>query len=326
MNLRHALSLFNENQPSSPASPLTDEESRQMDLLLRELNEHEEQLSPNYWATKAEAFANHMALQEAAIPSRRASRLSQLKPYMTSLLPLGGLVAVGLALSNTSLEQQTFDHKLVVNSANSATFNTAPPDHTSSEATVAPQADRAKQDEQAEEQLMPTKDQAPPAARATTTAAARQPLTPRVKARPSVTRSTRNPSALDTGAPSSVGTSVALVETPKAVEPEALTTVTSPQLTSVPADTFNQQLEALKFADKALKRGDNSGARDALARSFSPQLTLHANALRAVLACQSHDMAAGKRYLSAQAKSYPNSPYLERMRRACGLTSARDSQ
>jgi hypothetical protein len=84
-------------------------------------------------------------------------------------------------------------------------------------------------------------------------------------------------------------------------------------------DDFAEQVQALKQADQALKAGDTSGARRRLARVFSSPLVPHATALRAVLACQSGDVQTGRRLLGNHVNQSPNSPYLGRVRRACGV-------
>lgn len=89
----------------------------------------------------------------------------------------------------------------------------------------------------------------------------------------------------------------------------------------VQKDTFAASLRALKAAEQALRQGKTEHARSMLARRFSPELAPHATALRAVLACQSGNLERGKRLILAQGKRHPNSPYLRRMRAACGTAN-----
>ena len=91
-----------------------------------------------------------------------------------------------------------------------------------------------------------------------------------------------------------------------------------------PDDTFAEQLAALKRANQALKLRKFAAARAALAREFSPQLLPHALALRVFLDCQGGHLARGRTALSKQEISLPNSPYLARMRSACGLNGDED--
>lgn len=86
-----------------------------------------------------------------------------------------------------------------------------------------------------------------------------------------------------------------------------------------PEDDFAKQVRALKLADQALKVHRTNEARDALARKFAPTLAPHADALRVVLACQGGEPQVGRRLLHAHARQSPNSPYLPRLRRACGV-------
>lgn len=83
-------------------------------------------------------------------------------------------------------------------------------------------------------------------------------------------------------------------------------------------DTFAAELRALKASDKALKQGRVDEARSMLSRKFSAALAPHATALRAILACQTGARRHGGRLIAAQSKRHPHSPYLRRMRAACG--------
>jgi hypothetical protein len=100
-------------------------------------------------------------------------------------------------------------------------------------------------------------------------------------------------------------------------DPTAVARVEPRRATEVETDGFAKQLAALKSADRALKQGREAAAKAELSLKFSPELRLHADALRAVLACQDGHLDTGRRYLTDQAARHPQSPYLDRMRRAC---------
>ncbi len=306
MNLRQSVGRL-KNHEHSLESGTTPEEAHQLDLLLSEISEHEHDLTPSYWANQAQVFTDRLATQENAKKARRAARYTRLKPYLGSLLPLGGLVALGLVLSRPQAAPVALvapnETVAVVAATNTVEIAAPESDAVPNEATnplpVAP-VSRAQ---------VPTE----PAVKHTraTRATAKKPAPVHEAVAPVNESPTIVTPVEETN-----------VAAPTNVEPEHSPETNPNTQTKAPeADTFAAQLQALKRADKALKSGDNNTAKTALSRSFSPQSGLHVNALRAVLACQTHDAVTGKRYLTAQATSHPNSPYLDRMRRACGVTS-----
>lgn len=282
------------------------EEVRQLDLLLGELAQNERHLTPTYWANRAQVFTDHVALLESGKRARRTARLGQLKPYLMSTLPLGGLIALGVALTSPTVSPVT---PVATNETTSmvvaATAIEAIPDDVN-----APAHDQASSSESTSRaHAIEPADNATPAHEE----ASRKPKAKRRSAR-ALDESTAKPAA----EPTSTTASAAPVQP---APPVRETQVRALPANDTPApDTFSEQLLALKRADKALKSGDNAEAKKALARAFSPQLTPHAKALRAVLACQSGDPGTGKRYLDSEVKNHPNSPYLDRMRRACRVT------
>jgi hypothetical protein len=262
-----------------------------------------------------------MASFEASRKTRRSARYNQLKPYLTSLLPIGGLLALGLTFTEAPVAPNASD--AVSETLAHATL-VSEPDNTRPLPLVA-----AAERETRAPQLLHRAQVGSPSTAAKTRLQrpiAQRHIAPQHTAEQhSAPQDTANKLRLaaepthDSPSPTFVEASQVLAST---VAPSPTPHMfATPAQTLTERDTFSEQVQALKRADRALKGGDTSGAKAALARPFSPQLVLHADALRAVLACQSNDRATGKRYLNAQAKSHPNSPYLDRMRRACGMTT-----
>lgn len=320
MNLQRMIQWLRNPYARSEIPTVTAEEARQFDLLMGELHQNDQQLTASYWSAQADAFMNKMAVQEAAPPTAKAARLGQLKPYLTTLLPLGGLVALGLVLSRPEVPTDTSPSESVPTqgSDDGALAPTATPfEPTAPADPVVVPADSVRRagDNSASAALSPSK----------------RVRSASSKLRVDKSQATKGATVSRSGEPASTHDApTSNAPTPSAVEPTPAEASAPVQVTpgSSPApapmaterDTFAEQLQALKDADKALKSGNNQSAKAALSRSFSPQFSLHANALRAVLACQTGDVATGKQYLTAQAKSHPNSPYLDRMQRACGPT------
>lgn len=280
------------------------DEEQQLDLLLKEIHVNEQQLDAQRWTTRASAFQDCCAAEAAGARDPDRRRILQRRPRIgAQALPLGGLLAAAaLILAQTAFK------------SDANTLGSDNPPHAiphsplaanvpwSVAATAAPSLTRA-------EPLIAT------------TRAVIDPATPpsSPKHRKSVAPPT-SPSVVPSSHP-------AVSQIPPIVAPAANDEVATPAKGVAPTvpgkdpeDTFAVQLAALKRADKALKAGNPSAARSALAREFSPQLDLHAQALRVISACQGGSINLGRRALADQAARYPNSPYLTRMRRACGIS------
>lgn len=100
-------------------------------------------------------------------------------------------------------------------------------------------------------------------------------------------------------------------------EPTPITT-NAASSASAGEDPLLRGLHALERAEAALREGRTVDARRELDGQQVPAaLATHATALRAILACQSGDLAAGRRLTAEQAQRFPNSPYLKRMQNSC---------
>ena len=279
---------------STNANCSSPEEERQLDLLLEEIRNNEQQLGPDHWTSLAAAFRQRVdeeGLGREPDGGRRA-RLARYKSFASGAVPLGGLLAVAALM----LGQSSGSTAPSAETASYVAVTSIPPEVSPLAATAAGPSSASR-----------------PAATATSvTVDTENPreIAPHQRKKPSLP-SLPPPSTFD-------ATHEVATPTPPPAAP--LTASTTPSAAvATPVDTFAEQLTALKRADRALKSGNSLDARAALKREFSPQLALHASALRVILACQDGSAALGRRALSAQEAKFPNSPYLQRMRRACGV-------
>lgn len=272
------------------------DETRQLDLLLQEIRVNEAQLGSHHWAKLAASFQDR--LSDRSVPAKQPSaerRPSRYTNAASHALPLGALLTAIFVLTSPGDPEGSIANgqKLVAD----ATAQLPSP-----------------------EVRVPTLPVVRADAPTTTTSHVLNtpPAPPVVKHanRPMPHRAQRQPPAQVRSIPQATTP----VHPPPAREPVSVSAVArASSEPSGPEDTFAEQLAALKLADRALKSDNPTAARDALAREFSPQLGLHARALRVILACQDGSVQLGKRALAEQASRYPNSPYLARMRRACGV-------
>lgn len=278
------------------------DEARQLDLLLQEIRVNEQHLDPQHWATLAASFRSR--LNDAAVPAKEpvtARRTSRYAGAASHGLPLGALLAATLVLV---LASPSGSESSLSNDRDSAVADGAsslsPPEM--NELARVGRTDAAKSTTTTTKSDEANTAPAPPVV-----TRSKRP-TPRHRLRPPE----------EAQAPTEAPMVVPTWPVGEPVEVSAARSSSAAELG--PTDTFAEQLAALKRADRALKSNNARAARDALAREFSPQLGLHARALRIVLACQDGSVNLGKRALAEQASRYPNSPYLARMRRACGVT------
>jgi hypothetical protein len=295
--LRTQLTGNNHSRSLAPSAADADE-AEQLDLLLKEIRVNEQQLGADHWSSLATAFQGRVdALGVQAEEPAKEFRRPRYKGIASSVLPLGGI----LALAALVLLQPA--------SSGGPPGQRTSADSSSSVAT-APRA--VAFSHAVSTSTLPLAKPEPSATAPHDLVVAPPPVVKRAKV-----QAHERPSQTPTQLPP-VG------ELHVLTPPEAAVTESAPDehrapVTPAPTDTFAEQLAALKRADKALKSGNHADARSALAREFSPQLGLHARALRAILACQSGSVNLGKRALADQEARYPNSPYLSRMRRACGV-------
>lgn len=112
-----------------------------------------------------------------------------------------------------------------------------------------------------------------------------------------------------TAGPSSSAQIRRAMDTSKAERPQATAATQS--------DPLLQGLRELEAAEQALRAKQFEQARRHLAKAVPPALTVHRSALRAMLACETGDVAQGHKLLAEHTKAFPKSPYLARMRATC---------
>lgn len=296
---RLALDVSHAMRPSTRPEGLeatTPDQTDQLDRLLAEVRENEKALGAEHWSAMASAFQSRLTETQ---PQSRASRY-RYKPAASHLLPLGGVVAlVGLTLSQLTpplIAQEAPPYEAaaeIVTSLPAAEVT----------ATRAPSRSSAASDVELKHGALDDSSE-------TTMNRRSSHATPRRSSHfISALQTKPTDEATTTAAPASMAPSTIVEAAPQS----AVTRATS----TAPADTFAAQLSALKRADKALKAGRLAEAKAALNRDFSSQLDPHAKALNTILSCQSGARESGQRSLAAQEQRFPNSPYLERMRRAC---------
>ncbi len=324
MNLGRTLAWLGQRFFGREESPPTPEETRQFDLLLDEIRAQEQQLPANHWTLMAQTFEERVS-QGAGTPRPPGSPLiPHWKPYTATLLPMAGLVVLGLAVYGTG--QHATDGSLIDTTALPAFWGDDNNEPITAEPLRSPEVtSRAETSHPAPQSHSAAK---PPSLvfEPSERAASQRSFTPR---RVSVPRVNDPRASLDNNpnaasADNSRTPAKAALPLERPTESTARTVSTNPKpspAVSPTSDDFAEQLLTLKKADKALKSGNTSEAKEKLKRDFSPQLLLHANALRAVSACQSSDKTTGQRYLKFQEKRHPHSPYLDRIRRACGPSS-----
>lgn len=282
---------------------ITPEQTDQLDLLLAEVRENERALGSEHWSAMAGVFQSRLT---EAQPQPRQSRY-RYKASASHLLPLGGLFALGLTLSQVTHPIMTDEATLpTLQSPTTEVAASSPAGMASTTANTLAHSVTAPdvETDDAQRSSAPAEDG--------TEAVNRQ------SSHGSSRRSPQTNQLAQRKARDVAATSLS----PASTEPTiAVETAPPPVATGTEAaahvDTFAAQLSALKRADKALKAGRLSEAKAALNRDFSPQLEPHAKALSTILSCQSGAHESGRRSLDAQERRFPNSPYLERMRRAC---------
>lgn len=298
------------NEPASV--PPNHDEVRQLELLLGELELEEQRLPSDHWTQMAHVMHGRVANQRERPHQTRPSRWGGTKPLLNGLLPFGGLLALGL---------------IGVGNAEPSEFS-VPLDHVASAWFAEPDA-VATPDSLAEiaaamgaPVMSPTED------------VGLRERVPRPTNEMSHTTAQRHHRAARLGPADGKASSIqdrTPLKAPAAAlglaqrrplirgdeGPTAVARVEPRRATEAETDGFAKQLAALKRADRALKQGREAAAKAELSLKFSPELRLHADALRAVLACQDGHLDTGRRYLTDQAARHPQSPYLDRMRRAC---------
>lgn len=296
--------------PPAPPTSHDSDETQQLALLLQEVRVNEQQLGPHHWVALASTFQDRIDAQSKQTAARpKGHNVPRYRASSSSLLPLGGLLAMAaLVALSAKAPVRLLDASSAIGDSKAAP--TLSPD-----ILVPPASTGAAHQHTAKTAVTMTTSE-------TLLAPAPPPLVKRTRSAPAPLRSVP-----EVPAPVTAEEQQPLV-TESSTPPNALPNVVATELdapvATKPADTFAEQLAALKTADKALKTRNIPGARGALAREFSPQLALHARALRVILACQDGSVKLGRRALADQEARYPSSPYLARMRRACGVQDDQD--
>jgi cell division septation protein DedD len=300
-------SQLRSNHPSNPIAPeVAEDEAHQLDLLLNEVRANEQQLGPQHWATLSAAFQERIENGRAHAEDSEKPRKARYRSFASHALPLGGLLAVAAL----SLLQLTPPNSLTNALSDEDSTLVAPP-ALAAEILASAAGAPASPPERAAVALAATLN-------AVASAAPRAAHQRANVSAPETTRSSRILAKEALVAASPMLAHAKAQSEPILMNQQLQTAVAS----DASEDSFAVQLAALKRADKALKSGNSTDARRSLAREFSPQLGLHARALRVILACQDGSVELGKRALAAQEAQFPNSPYLARMRRACGMRGA----
>lgn len=316
MNFQRVKNWLRPNRDLSDrsSSPASEDELRQLELLLEEVEFEAQQLPSDHWTQMARVMHERVTNERERTQETRSPRWGATKPLLNGLVPLGGLIALSLTgIGNAEPPARTapLDHV--------ATAWSIEPEAASAASTPESLAETAAM---ATAGLLPATDVGLGEQGPRLTNKVSHSITPRRSAaarrgvadsdpssRQDETRVEAAPHAPTSGPRPSLTQHNEHAATPTRIE--------RPDVTKAETDGFAEQLAALKRADRALKQGREATAKTALSRTFSPALQLHADALRAVLACQDGEFETGKRYLTRQAARNPQSPYLHRMQRAC---------